>query len=109
MKALRSAALLCSFLALLWMPPNTASASTLTLSGSMLFSSLDGSAQDVDSTANGVLTVNGDVVLEGTINCNDDPPLSGSAGACPMRFAVSGNVLMRAGSGLFAENRRDGG
>jgi hypothetical protein len=109
MKALRVTALLCSFLVPLWMPPNTASASTLTLSGNMLFSSLDGSAQDSDGTANGVLTVNGDLVLDGTINCNDDPPLPGSAGACPMRFAVSGNVLMRAGSGLFAENRRDGG
>jgi hypothetical protein len=109
MKALRITALLCSFLALLWMPPNTASASTVTLSGSMLFSSLDGSAQDADGTANGVLTVSGDLVLDGTINCNDDLPLPGSAGACPMRFAVSGNLVMNPGSGLFAENRRDGG
>jgi Bacterial Ig domain len=109
MKALRAAFVFCSLLLPLWASERPAAASPLTLSGTILFSSLDGSAQDADGVANGVFTVNGDLVLDGTINCNDDLPLPAGSGACPIRVAVSGNMVMNAGSGLFAENRRSGG
>jgi hypothetical protein len=109
MKALRAAFVLCSFLLPFWTSASPAIASPLTLSGTILFSSLDGSAQDADGLANGVFTVNGDLVLDGTIKCNDDSPFPVGASACPMRIAVSGNMVMNAGSGLFAENRRSGG
>src|SRR5215203_6599836 len=110
MKILRSAVKICLLLLCL-LPISTgfASASTVTLSGSILFSSLDGSVQDSDGLVNGVFTVNGDLVVAGTINCNDDPPLSGNASACPIRISVSGDLTMEAGSGIFAENRRVGG
>jgi len=81
----------------------------VTLSGNILFSALDGSAQDSDGLANGVFTVNGDLAVAGTINCNDDPPLAANASACPIRISVSGDLTMEAGSGIFAENRRVGG
>ncbi|MEO6196034.1 MAG: cadherin domain-containing protein [Thermoanaerobaculia bacterium] len=109
MKSLRSAVQICLFLCLLPISTGFASASTVTLSGNILFSSLDGSAQDSDGLANGVFTVNGDLVVNGTINCNDDLSPSGSAGACPIRITASGDLLMRAGSGIFAENRRGAG
>ncbi|HTG35326.1 MAG TPA: cadherin domain-containing protein [Thermoanaerobaculia bacterium] len=81
----------------------------MTLSGNILFSSLDGSAQDSDGLANGIFTVNGDLVLDGTINCNDDSSPAGSASACPIRITTSGDLTLRAGSGIFAENRRGSG
>ncbi|HEY3567640.1 MAG TPA: cadherin domain-containing protein [Thermoanaerobaculia bacterium] len=115
MKSFRSAIYLCLLACLLPFSSALASASALspltnvTLSGNVLFSSLDGSAQDTDGVANGVFTVNGDLILDGTINCNDDPPLAGNASACPIRISVSGDLTMRAGSGIFAENRRGGG
>jgi hypothetical protein len=109
MKALRAALVLCSLLLPFWISASPATASPLTLSGTILFSSLDGSAQDADGLVNGVFTVNGDLVLDGTIKCNDDLPLLAGASACPIRIAVSGNMVMNAGSGLFAENRRSGG
>jgi hypothetical protein len=82
-------------------------ATNVTVNGTANFSSLDGSADDADHVVNGVFTVNGDLTVNGTINCNDDGPGSGSA--CSMRFAVSGNVVMNAGSGMFAENRHGTG
>jgi VCBS repeat-containing protein len=110
MKSLRSALQVCLFLGFIFLIPGSfASASTVNLSGSILFSSLDGSAQDSDSSVNGVFTVSGDIVLDGTINCNDDPPLADNAGACPIRISVSGNMTMKPGSGIFAENRRGKG
>ena len=78
MKSLRSALQVCLFLCLLPISTGFASAATVTLSGSILFSSLDGSAQDSDGLANGVFTVNGDLVLDGTINCNDDSSPAGA-------------------------------
>src|SRR5215218_9570420 len=109
MKSLRSAVQICLLLCLFPLSTGFASASTVTLSGNILFSSLDGSVQDSDGLANGVFTVNGDLVLDGTINCNDDSSPSGSAGACPIRITTSGGLTMRAGSGIFAENRRGSG
>jgi VCBS repeat-containing protein len=109
MKSLRSAVQICLLLCLFPLSTGFASASTVTLSGNILFSSLDGSAQDSDGLANGVFTVNGDLVVNGTINCNDDSSPAGSAGACPIRITTSGDLTLRAGSGIFAENRRGSG
>ena len=109
MKSLRSTVQFCLTVFALSLLARGAWASTLTLSGNMLFSSLDGSAQDSDGLANGVFTVNGDLVIDGTINCNDDLPLPSGAGACPIRISTSGDLTIEAGGGIFAENRRGGG
>jgi VCBS repeat-containing protein len=106
MKTLRVTVQLCLLLCLL---PSVASASPVTLTGSMHFSALDGSAQDSDGLANGVFTVSGDLVIDGTIHCNDSSPLPQSSGACPIRISVSGDLTLEAGSGIFAENRRGSG
>jgi hypothetical protein len=78
-------------------------ASNVTISGTTNFSSLDGSVDDQDHLVNGTFTINGDLIVNGSINCNDDG--SGNLSGCAMKFAVTGNVIMNAGSGLFAENR----
>src|SRR5215210_4792135 len=109
MKTLRVTVQICALLCGLALVAGAASAAPLTLSGSMLFSSLDGSAQDSDGLANGVFTVSGDLVIDGTISCNDDLPLGTGASACPIRISVSGDLTLEAGSGIFAENRRGNG
>jgi large repetitive protein len=76
----------------------------VTISGTTSFASLDGSALDDDHAVNGVFTVNGNLTVLGTINCNDDG--AGSNSACPMQFVVSGNFVMASGSALYAENRK---
>src|SRR5437764_7767391 len=85
-----------------------ASASSLTLTGNVQFSSLDGSADDSDPTP-GVFAYNGDLVIDGAINCNDDAPLPTSASACPISIRTTGDLTIDAGGGIFAENRRLGG
>jgi hypothetical protein len=82
-------------------------ASNVTINGTASFSSLDGSVDDQDHVVNGIFTVTGDLIVNGTINCNDEG--AGSNSACAMRFDVSGNVVMNAGSGMFAENRLGAG
>ncbi len=82
-------------------------ATNVTINGVAQFNALDGSVDDADHTVNGIFTVNGDLIVNGSINCNDDGP--GNGAACNMRFAVSGNVIMNAGSGMFAENRHGNG
>jgi large repetitive protein len=82
-------------------------AANVTVNGTTSFSSLDGSVDDQDHLVNGTFTVNGDLIVNGTINCNDDTP--GNTSACSMKFAVTGNVILNAGSGLFAENRHGSG
>jgi VCBS repeat-containing protein len=90
--------------------PGSASADDVTLTGTISFNSLDGSAEDHDGAVNGVFTVNdGDLVIEGTVQCNDDPPLSGNAGACAIAINVSGDLTVEAGGAIFAENRLGGG
>jgi Bacterial Ig domain len=87
-----------------------AAADDVTLTGVSSFASIDGSAQDHDGLANGVFTVDdGNLVIDGTVSCNDDPPKPGYANACPMRFAVSGDMTIEAGGVLSAENRIGGG
>ena len=78
-------------------------AADVTISGTVNFTSLDGSAQDDDHAVNGVFTVNGNLTLQGAVNCNDSGPASASA--CSMKFVVSGDVTMLPGSAIFAENR----
>jgi len=76
-------------------------AADVTVSGTVNFSALDGSAQDDDHVVNGVFTVNSNLTIQGTVNCND----SVFSNACSMKFVSSGNFEMTAGSGLFAEDR----
>ena len=86
------------------------SADDVTLSGTVSFGALDGSAQDHDGAVNGVFTVNdGDLVIGGIVQCNDDPPLSQNAGACPIAINVSGDLTLEPGGAIFAENRRGSG
>ena len=81
--------------------------------GVVPFNDLDGSPLDHDGMVDGIFTVdNGNLTIEGIINCNDDRPLPRGASACPITLVVSGNLTMDPGSGIFAENRRgrgDGG
>src|ERR1700704_899906 len=87
--------------------PVLPAAADVTVGGTVNFSSLDGSVQDDDHTVNGVFTVNGNLTIQGSVNCNDSGPASASAGS--MKFAVSGDVTMLTGSGVFAENRNGSG
>ncbi|MEA2329586.1 MAG: hypothetical protein QOE68_4545, partial [Thermoanaerobaculia bacterium] len=99
--------LLVLFLFALLLVAALPAAADVTVGGTVNFSSLDGSAQDDDHVVNGVFTVNGNLTIQGVVNCNDSGPASASA--CSMRFAVSGDVTMLAGSGVFAENRSGSG
>ncbi|MDQ3280462.1 MAG: cadherin-like domain-containing protein, partial [Acidobacteriota bacterium] len=78
----------------------------VTLSGTVPFSSLDGSSNDHDGAVNGVFTVSdGNLVVNGVVNCNDDATES----ACSMVFAVKGNLTINTTGALYAENRTGGG
>ncbi|HKR65230.1 MAG TPA: Ig-like domain-containing protein [Thermoanaerobaculia bacterium] len=80
----------------------------VTLTGTQNFSALDGSSSDHDGAVNGVFTVNdGNLVVNGVVNCNDDGATSNSA--CAMAFVVSGNMTLNTGGALYAENRTGGG
>jgi methionine-rich copper-binding protein CopC len=100
MKFLQSAVL---FLLLL-MAAFAASATTLTVTGTVQFSSLDGSADDSDP-APGVFAYNGNLVVDGTITCNDDPPRASAESACPISIRTTGDLTLDAGSAIYAENR----
>ena len=100
-----SVRLVLSFFALILAP--IAFAHDVTITGTQTFASLDGSASDHDGSVNGVFTVNdGNLVVNGVVNCNDD---GASPSACPMAFAVSGNMTINSGGALYAENRSGGG
>jgi hypothetical protein len=86
--------------------PLLAHANNVTVSGNVSFASLDGSVDDADGVTNGVFTVTGDLVVNGTINCNDD---SGRVSACAMSFNVGHDFTVNAGGGIYAENRTGGG
>ena len=103
----RSARLLLSLFVLILVTP-ALFAHDVTLTGTQSFASIDGSASDHDGAANGVFTVNdGNLVVSGVVNCNDDGP--GGNSACAMAFAVSGNMTVSAGGALYAENRTGAG
>src|SRR5215210_8456104 len=79
---------------------------SVTVSGNVTFASLDGSSLDHDGLANGTFTVSdGDLTVLGSVNCNDDA----TRDACSMNFAVSGNLTVAVGGGLYAENRKGTG
>jgi hypothetical protein len=85
----------------------SAFAHDVTITGTQSFASLDGSSADHDGVANGVFTVSdGNLVVNGVVNCNDD---GASVNACPMAFAVSGNMTINSGGALYAENRTGSG
>jgi hypothetical protein len=107
MKALHRSVLFL-LLFLLAATVSTARAATLTLTGTVQFSSLDGSADDSDPTP-GVFAYNGTLVIDGSINCNDDPPLADADSACPISIRTTGDLVLDAGSAIYAENRRDQG
>jgi len=77
-------------------------ASDVTVSGTVNFAALDGSADDADHTVNGVFTVTGNLTINGSILCIDD---SGRESACAMSFNVGHDLVINAGGGVFAENR----
>ena len=105
MRSLSVRALLSLFVLLVLTP--AVFAHDVTLTGTQSFASLDGSASDHDGTVNGVFTVSdGNLTVNGVVNCNDD---GGGDSACPMTFAVSGNLTINSGGALFAENRSGGG
>lgn len=80
----------------------------VTVSGTNAFAALDGSSSDHDGVTNGVFTVDdGDLVVNGVVQCNDVGP--GSNSACAMAFNVSGNLTINAGGALYAENRSGSG
>ena len=81
-----------------------------TIAGANTFASLDGLAGvDDDGVANGVLTITGNLILAfgATITCND----TGASGnsACDISIHVTGDLVMRAGSAILAENTNNGG
>jgi hypothetical protein len=77
-------------------------ASDVTVSGTVNFAALDGSADDADHTVNGVFTVTGNLTINGSILCIDD---SGRESACAMSFNVGHDLIINAGGVVFAENR----
>ncbi len=80
-------------------------ASNLTISTRENLASLDGSAQDADGSRNGIFTVGGNLTLArgGAITC-DSSGSSAPAEPCPIRIAVGGNLEMKSGSAILAEN-----
>ena len=80
----------------------SAFAGNVTVSGTVNFSALDGSVDDEDHAVNGVFTVGGDLIVNGTILCIDD---SGRTSACPMSFNVGHDLIVNAGGAIYAENR----
>lgn len=78
---------------------------------------VDNALYDDGPLNDGILTINGDLTFsdDGSIHANDDrylstdPLLPVNASAFPITIDVSGNVVMDAGTGIFAENLRGGG
>ena len=80
-------------------------ASNVTISAREDLASLDGSAHDADGSRNGIFTVGGNLTLArgGAITC-DSSGSSAPAEPCPIRIAVGGNLEMKSGSAILAEN-----
>jgi hypothetical protein len=103
---MRSVSLRFLLLAAVTFVTAAAFAHDVTITGTQSFAALDGSSSDHDGTANGIFTVSdGNLVVNGTVNCNDDV----GTNACAMAFAVSGNMTVSSGGALYAENRSGGG
>jgi hypothetical protein len=80
-------------------------ASNIIISTRENLASLDGSALDADGSSNGIFTVGGNLTLArgGAITC-DSSGSSASAEPCPIRIAVGGNLDMKSGSAILAED-----
>jgi len=109
MQGVRLAA--CAFVSLLVLVAGMArpAAASVTLITPNTFASLDGGPQDADGLVNGIFTVSGDLILDNgsNITCND--PATPATGACDINIVVTGNLVMKAGSAILAENNTDGG
>jgi hypothetical protein len=84
--------------------PLTASAADVDLlSGTYTFATLDAS----DGSGDGTYHVTGNFTMENgaVITCNDSP----GPNACPIKIEVTGNMLMKAGAKILAENNAGGG
>ncbi len=77
-------------------------AADLTISGTTTYAALDGSLDDEDHSINGVVTVSGDLTVNGSITCLDG---RGSSSACAMQLNVGRDLIINAGGSLYAENR----
>ncbi len=80
-------------------------ASNVTIGTREDLASLDGSALDVDGSRNGIFTVGGNLTLArgGVITCGSSGS-SAPAEPCPIRIAVGGNLEMKPGSAILAED-----
>jgi hypothetical protein len=80
-------------------------ATNVTIGSRENLASLDGSALDSDGARNGIFTVGGNLTLArgGAITC-DSPGSSASAEPCAIRIAIGGNLEMKAGSAILAED-----
>jgi uncharacterized repeat protein (TIGR01451 family) len=89
----------------------------LTISTPIYFGDLDGNPLYDTDGVNGILTVDGNLLLDGTgsIHANDDrykaadPLLGTGASAFPITIVVSGNIVMEPGTVIEARNIRNGG
>jgi hypothetical protein len=86
-----------------------AKANDLIIAAPTTFSSLDGSANDSDGVANGVLTVDNLVIMPGGSITFNDPASPRNASAGPIKIVVTGDVLIEAGGAITAENQVSGG
>jgi hypothetical protein len=87
--------------------PLTASALT-TVTGTHTFDFwdvLDVPPNPSEPPGDGVFHVTGDLLVDGIITCND----TSTVDACPIKIEVTGNMIMKAGAKILAENNAGGG
>jgi len=91
--------------------PLTTVSADVFINSERTFTSLDGSAEDADGSADGKFSVNGKLLIgpNGQITCNDSLPLSTNADACPISITVTGSLEMQGSASIRAENLRASG
>ena len=95
---------LCAVVGLLVRP--TLRAHDVTITGTVPFSTLDGSVDDHDGATNGVFTVNdGNLTLDGVIVCNDDDVSPAMTNGCAVTLSVTGDLTLQPNSAILAQNR----
>ncbi len=80
----------------------------VTITGVVSFSTLDNGPLDEDPTA-GVFAVSDSLVVEGTVECTDAPPLPGNASGCSVTLVTGGDLVLEAGGAIVTENQRGAG